>query len=223
VFISLVLAACSGEVEEAKQLLEDSLGLRKPLEFRQVQTFPGGVVCGEYRANKHGVWTRYRPFLTVRGELYKQPTQRDWDIFCGETPSQALLDATGIGPYVAGNTELAQVTADLSALDRALESYYRDHDFYPTMEQGLGALVSPPQQMRSSGKDPAGGYLESIPVDPWGRSYLYMEEQWGRTKGSFVITTLGADGVEGGGGRNADIQSTLLPYLRHIAVVLGKE
>ena len=44
-----------------------------------------------------------------------------------------------------------------------------------------------------------------MPVDPWGTEYLYQSD--GR---NIVILSLGADGVEGGEGYNADIDSRAL-------------
>jgi len=55
-----------------------------------------------------------------------------------------------------------------------------------------------PRQYRSN------GYLERLPVDPWNRPYLYLspgEEQ------EFDIYSLGADGVAGGEGQNADLNN----------------
>jgi general secretion pathway protein G len=52
----------------------------------------------------------------------------------------------------------------------------------------------------------AGPYLpQDIPLDPWGREYLY---KYPGDHGDVPdIVSLGADGVEGGEGTNADIVS----------------
>ena len=47
-----------------------------------------------------------------------------------------------------------------------------------------------------------GGYLAEVPVDPWGRPYLYLSPG---ERGEVDIYTLGADGLSGGEGQNADI------------------
>ena len=47
-----------------------------------------------------------------------------------------------------------------------------------------------------------GGYLEQLPFDPWGRPYLYLSPG---ENGAVDIYTLGADGLSGGEGQNADI------------------
>ncbi|MCB1702787.1 MAG: type II secretion system major pseudopilin GspG [Pseudomonadales bacterium] len=224
-FVALLLAACSSEKNEATRILEESLINPRDLEFRDLETYPGGVVCGEFSAYTPAtrMKTDFAPFMTVRQKLYNPARKKDLAFYCTENSAQVLLETTGIGPYDANNTELAQITADLDALDIALEAYYIDHYFYPTAEQGLGALVARPEELDATQPYPEGGYIESVPSDPWGRSYLYEEEQWGRTKGNFTVTTLGADGVAGGGGKDADISTLLLPYLRHLAVVLEKD
>ena len=219
-FFSLLLAACTDEVSDAKKIVERSVGHKKP-EFTKLLPFPGGVVCGEYLLNTSDFSTTVdrEIFIIVRGKLYKSPGPQQWNFFCSNAPAEALLSRTGIGPFDADNSELARITDDLTILTAAVESYYLDHDRYPTMTQGLAALVTPPDNLASIGRYPKNGYLKKIPVDPWGRAYLYQEDQWGRTRGSFAIRTLGADGVEGGAGNNADVSSADLLYLQHMAVL----
>ena len=47
-----------------------------------------------------------------------------------------------------------------------------------------------------------GGYLAETPMDPWGRPYLYLSPGENR---DVDIYSLGADGLPGGEGQNADI------------------
>ena len=51
-----------------------------------------------------------------------------------------------------------------------------------------------------------GGYLEQrkIPLDPWGSPYMYVSPG---LNGDYDILSYGADGKEGGEGKNADIKS----------------
>jgi len=77
-----------------------------------------------------------------------------------------------------------------------------DNYVYPTTEQGLEALVE------ASSLDPEprnfkkGGYLSELPLDPWGRPYLYLSPG---ENGEVDIYSLGADGLSGGEDQNADI------------------
>ncbi len=50
---------------------------------------------------------------------------------------------------------------------------------------------------------PQGGYISAIPKDPWGREYIY--EYPSRRTQKYDLYTLGADGIEGGSGEDADV------------------
>ncbi len=116
------------------------------------------------------------------------------------------LLATIVVQSLRGATDKAKRTkamADLHELQTALDRYYLDSGFYPTGDQGLLALVSAP----SSGRVPAnyedGGYVQRVPLDPWGNPYYYQSD--GNT---YALKSFGADGVEGGEGKNADIDAS---------------
>ena len=102
----------------------------------------------------------------------------------------------------ADEARVQKVYADFANIETALKLYRLDNFVYPTTEQGLEALVEP------SGLDPIprnfkkGGYLERVPVDPWGRPYLYLSPG---ENGEFDIYSLGADGLSGGEDQNADL------------------
>ena len=59
-----------------------------------------------------------------------------------------------------------QARADMAELKKALDRYYTDNGYYPTTDQGLRALGTPP----TSGILPlvyySGGYVERLPKDP---------------------------------------------------------
>ena len=83
--------------------------------------------------------------------------------------------------------------------------YRRDYGNYPAAEQGLAALRKKPETSPSS--DSWGGpYLyKDAPKDPWGYEYEYTCPA---PDGSpYGIRSFGADGMEGGEGKNADIKS----------------
>jgi len=102
----------------------------------------------------------------------------------------------------ADEARVQKVYADFKAIETALKIYRLDNYVYPTTEQGLEALVE------ASSLDPeprnfkAGGYLQQLPLDPWGRPYLYLSPG---ERGEIDIYTLGADGVAGGEDQNADV------------------
>ena len=108
-------------------------------------------------------------------------------------------------PRLMGRPDEARAVAarqDINTLAQALKLYRLDNARYPTSEQGLSALVSKP----SSGPQPKnwkpGGYVERLPVDPWGNPYQYEAPS---THGEIDIWSLGADGEPGGEGGDADV------------------
>lgn len=108
-----------------------------------------------------------------------------------------------IAPNVISRIDAAQSTKvkqDIRAIESALKLYRLDRFRYPTTEEGLAALVTPPSD--PSVPWPAGGYLDRVPRDPWDRPYLYLQPG---NNGEFDIYTLGRDGVQGGQGVDADI------------------
>jgi len=118
------------------------------------------------------------------------------------------LLATLVVQSLRGATDKAKRTkamADIAELKTALDRYYIDNGSYPTTEQGLQALVTPPSQGSNSAQATnyeEGGYIRRIPLDPWSNPYVYQSD--GNT---YTLKSLGADGAEGGSGKNADIDA----------------
>lgn len=86
-------------------------------------------------------------------------------------------------------------------LENSVKMFKLDTGRYPTSREGLNALLEDP------GKAPNwdGPYLEKgLPKDPWGRLYLYVYPGQNYT---FEISSLGADGKEGGEGENKDVNN----------------
>jgi general secretion pathway protein G len=104
----------------------------------------------------------------------------------------------------ADEARVQKVKADFSTVATALKLYRLDNYNYPTSEQGLQALVTKPTLDPIPANWKKGGYLEQLPMDPWGRPYLYLSPaEFG--DGDFDIYSLGADGISGGEDQNADI------------------
>lgn len=114
-----------------------------------------------------------------------------------------------VGPRVIGRTDDAKVSAariQIEGFISALQMYKLDNGVYPSTEQGLQALVEPPQTGTAPRNWRQGGYLErrQIPKDPWGNEYVYLSPG---AHGDFDLLSYGADGVPGGDGYNRDITS----------------
>jgi general secretion pathway protein G len=110
-----------------------------------------------------------------------------------------------IVPNVLERADDARVTAartDVNNLMQALKLYKLDNQRYPSAEQGLDALVHKP------GASPVPpnwkSYLDKLPNDPWGHPYQYLNPG---VKGEIDVFSLGADGIAGGEGKNADLGS----------------
>lgn len=113
--------------------------------------------------------------------------------------------ATLVAPKIMsrpGEARLVKAKQDILALESALNLYKLDNFVYPTTDQGLDALIKRPTTEPVPANWREGGYLARPPRDPWGRAYLYLRPG---VHGEFDLYTLGADGVEGGDGDNADI------------------
>ena len=92
--------------------------------------------------------------------------------------------------------------ADIAVLEQAVETFRLETLRFPTAEEGLAALVQAPAGMARADRYRDGGYVRRLPQDPWGNSYQYaFPVQHSR----FDDYSLGADGVKGGEGDNADI------------------
>ena len=102
----------------------------------------------------------------------------------------------------ADEARVQKVHADFKAIETALKIYRLDNYVYPTTEQGLEALVEASTLDPEPRNFKEGGYLSDVPIDPWGRPYLYLHPG---ENGEVDIYSLGADGLSGGDGQNADI------------------
>ena len=102
----------------------------------------------------------------------------------------------------ADDARVQKVHADFKSIETALKIYRLDNYSYPTTEQGLQALVNETNLAPEPRNFKQGGYLSDLPVDPWGRAYLYLFPGEYREVDLF---SYGADGLPGGEGQNEDI------------------
>lgn len=108
------------------------------------------------------------------------------------------LLATLVAPRIIGQTDNARrvkAAADVKSIEQALHLYKLDMGRYPAGGDGLAALIQGNQVSPE-------GYLPKVPIDPWGNPYAYASDGQ-----SFVVKSFGADGTDGGDGKNADISN----------------
>ena len=114
------------------------------------------------------------------------------------------LLAALVGPRFIRQEEKAKVKAakaQIELLSTALDTFRLDVGRYPTSQEGLDALRSQPGGVERWD----GPYLKKdVPVDPWGKPYVYKSPG---DHGPFDILSYGADGAAGGDGDNRDITS----------------
>jgi general secretion pathway protein G len=119
------------------------------------------------------------------------------------------LLAAIVAPKIMGRTDdarIAEAKVQIKNFETALKLFKLDNGFYPSTEQGLSALVEQPGNGQIPQKYREGGYLEQkrIPADPWSNPYVYISPG---LSGDFDIISYGADGKEGGEGKDADIKN----------------
>ncbi|MBA2655901.1 MAG: GspG family T2SS major pseudopilin variant LspG [Tatlockia sp.] len=95
---------------------------------------------------------------------------------------------------------IVKAKQDVLAIQNAIDLYKLDNGSYPSTDQGLSALVEKP----SANPIPQDWkqYLKSLPKDPWGHEYLYLNPG---EHSEVDIYTFGADNQPGGKGANADV------------------
>ncbi|MBC7957410.1 MAG: type II secretion system major pseudopilin GspG [Cytophagales bacterium] len=112
------------------------------------------------------------------------------------------LLAAYVGPkYFSqiGKSEVKTTRAQIVAFEKALQQFRLDVGRFPTTEQGLQALLIKPANISKWD----GPYLEkALPMDPWGRPYLYASPG---EHGDIDVSSTGRDGRPGGDGLDADV------------------
>lgn len=88
--------------------------------------------------------------------------------------------AAFVAPKIMSRPEEARkikIKHDLLAIKNSLDLYQLDNGFYPSTSQGLQALVKKPSTPPLPVNWKADGYLEEVPLDPWGEPYQYVNEE----------------------------------------------
>jgi general secretion pathway protein G len=117
----------------------------------------------------------------------------------------AALVAPNVFRHV-GTAKDAAARSQIEMLGAALDAYRLDNGRYPVTAQGLDALwQEPTAEPRPTNW--RGPYLrKAVPLDPWGNPYIYVSPGELSPHG-YDLLSLGADGLPGGEGDDADITS----------------
>lgn len=84
--------------------------------------------------------------------------------------------AAVVVPKIMSRPEQARmlkVKQDVMAIQSAMDLYKLDNGFYPSTDQGLKALIEKPSTPPVPRNWKSDGYLQNLPVDPWGEPYQY--------------------------------------------------
>jgi len=110
-----------------------------------------------------------------------------------------------------GDAKTSAARAQIELFGLGLEAYRLDNDYYPSTAQGLDALrTRPPGQPEA--RNWRGPYLKkTVPVDPWGRPYIYKSPGDANPQG-YDLLTYSRDGRPGGTNEDADITSWESPH-----------
>jgi general secretion pathway protein G len=123
-----------------------------------------------------------------------------------------VIALLGLLATIAGGQIFSQFTKgkinttkiQMRQLGTVLDQFRAECGFYPSSEQGLDALLQKPSIGRECKNYQTEGYLKDkkLPKDGFGNDFGYQSD--GNT---YVITSFGADGKEGGTEADADINS----------------
>ena len=219
--ITLLTQACANQTERAMEAVEadlPSVGAFSPREvsFRNIESYPGKVLCGEYTTSKKAAESSFKLFIYLPSGLNRHPTEEDNAVFCTTESQQGLYQSTGINFSGDSKATLLLISKDFKQLAAALEHYRADNFSLPTPTQGLDALLSPSDKEPKPRAFREGGYITEVPKDPWEAPYLYIPPALAGVQGQYKLLTLGADGKEGGKSESADVALRHVKHIDHV-------
>src|SRR3546814_6734039 len=102
--------------------------------------------------------------------------------------------AAVVVPKIMDKPDEARVTKakqDIRVLESSLSLYKLDNFNYPSTQQGLEALVAKPSGDPEPKNYKSGGYIQSLPKDPWGsRSEGHTSELQSLMRLSYAVFCL---------------------------------
>ena len=121
----------------------------------------------------------------------------DWagDIKKATLPDAFLVDYVRVYDVVEKQPTTEAAKAQIERLDLGVQMYELDIGTYPTTQQGLQSLRTPPPDLHEPDKWEGPYLVKDVPLDPWGKPYHY------RCPGvhnpdTFDVWSVGPDGKE---------------------------
>jgi hypothetical protein len=207
ILLSLLLAGCASYKADYQARLIDTLPNKRGVVFEDEKSYPGKVLCGSYTARDYIGYKRTKPFVITPEVVLGDASEAEQAVYCSRESESQLFEVKGIGGSDSAWAELAEIAADMSAIESGVLAYYNDRNLPP---RELPQLL-----------EGAYGVDETQLADPWGRPYGYNPGIAGRSLPQIQLGTLGADGEPGGRENDADISNKELPLLRHVLALRG--
>jgi general secretion pathway protein G len=108
---------------------------------------------------------------------------------------------TFVGPYILDRPDQARklkIKNDFLAIETSIELYKLDNGTYPAASAGLNTLT---------GMDGGISYFPTIPVDPWGNTYILEID---KNSKDFTIVSTGPDGLRSVTENGDDINNKMM-------------
>lgn len=119
------------------------------------------------------------------------------------------LSAVGVVAYskIKASSDKKQALIQVNDTKRAVEIYQSTMSRLPTDEEGLGALITPPDDEAQAAKwKETGPFLKDgkIPQDPWGRElkYVLSQDSSDASGATFQVYSFGPNGTDDNGGED---------------------
>lgn len=181
------LFGCDSTADIAKQALEEKQSRYGEIQYRDIQAFPGSVVCIKAEiTDKWGDSNGTKNYIYHAAAIHENASDDDWYIFCSDEPEKRLYEKFGI--KVVGTAGKA----------------------LPVIQEDFGAIKTELKAQRNRVEK------ITLPNDPWGRPYIVVAPRLGGIAIRYTFLTYGADGVEGGLDENADIKDAYIKYIDHL-------
>jgi hypothetical protein len=196
-------SGCDSYVDDYKARLLKYLSSEREVSINSAETYPGAVLCGEYTAiDDTGFRNVTRRYIVTVDRVQVNAGNLERSVFCSADPAAALYDALGIAASPENRETLRALSGDMHAIHVAIVNYASQ---FVAMPRTLQELVEGDYGLTSE-------HLS----DPWGRPYRYEPGLSGGNTPRYELGSLGADGVSGGQGSNADVQQEHLRLVDHV-------
>lgn len=208
-FAVILLPACANFQSDYEDRLVRTLPNQKEVTFGDQVIYPGKIMCGAYTTlSSNGFSKVTRRFVVGPDFVLGQPTDIEKKVYCSRDPVSAFSELTGISVVDGDYSAMSKISRDLATIDGAILVYYNAN---ATLPRNLDELLTGDYGANSADL-----------IDPWERPYHYESGLAGRTTPQFTLETLGADGVRGGTGADADVSYDQAGLLRHVLSIAAE-